>query len=143
MHECEILFFLFWIQGIGGRAALKKKRPQKVLYKLVNFIPNFINDQIIHPKSYLQYSMCITIATTNHPEYPFILLSNRDEFFRRPTKPAEFRQISNNTKVLAPLDLARPEHGTWIGVTTSGKIAVLVNYRDMDTESMYYTMIHL
>lgn len=79
--------------------------------------------------------MCITIATTSHPDYPFILLSNRDEFFKRPTKPAQFRLINDNEKVLAPLDLARPEHGTWIGVTTSGKIAVLVNYRDMDTES--------
>ncbi|KAI5948853.1 hypothetical protein KGF57_005251 [Candida theae] len=79
--------------------------------------------------------MCITIATTDHPDYPFILLSNRDEFFRRPTAPAQFRQINDHEKLLAPLDLARHEHGTWIGVTTTGKIAVLVNYRDMDTES--------
>ncbi|KAI5967698.1 hypothetical protein CANMA_002878 [Candida margitis] len=79
--------------------------------------------------------MCITIATTDHPDYSFILLSNRDEFFKRPTMPAQFKQVKDHDKVLAPLDLARPEHGTWIGVTTSGKLAVLVNYRDMDTQS--------
>lgn len=76
--------------------------------------------------------MCIAIATTNHPEYPFILLSNRDEFFKRPTMPAHFRDVGNGVKLLSPLDLARQEHGTWIGVTTNGKIAVLVNYREND-----------
>ncbi|KAI3403800.2 hypothetical protein KGF56_003435 [Candida oxycetoniae] len=48
--------------------------------------------------------------------------------------PAHFRPSNGDTKLLSPLDLARPEHGTWIGVTTSGKVAVLVNYRDVDTE---------
>lgn len=76
--------------------------------------------------------MCIAIATTNHPDYPFILLSNRDEFFKRPTMPAHFRDVGNGVKLLSPLDLARQEHGTWIGVTTNGKIAVLVNYREND-----------
>ncbi|KAK6456579.1 NRDE protein-domain-containing protein [Scheffersomyces xylosifermentans] len=74
--------------------------------------------------------MCILLSTTEHPDFPFILLSNRDEYFRRPTQPAHFRQLDHNSKVLSPLDLGRPEHGTWIGVTTTGKIAVLVNYRE-------------
>ncbi|EMG48623.1 hypothetical protein G210_0771 [Candida maltosa Xu316] len=80
--------------------------------------------------------MCIALATTNHPDYPFILLSNRDEFFKRPTMPATFKDIGSDTKLLAPLDLARQEHGTWIGVTTDGKIAVLVNYRENDEHAI-------
>lgn len=103
--------------------------------------------------------MCITIATTKHPNYPFVLLSNRDEYYKRPTLAAHFRPIereeteaeartgegeeakekSAGEQILTPLDLARPEHGTWIGVTTSGKMAVLVNYRDLDTQCMYYS----
>ncbi|CUM68146.1 uncharacterized protein PRCAT00005863001 [Priceomyces carsonii] len=79
--------------------------------------------------------MCILLLTTRHPDYPLILLSNRDEFFRRPTKPAHFRELASGTKILSPLDLGRPERGTWIGVTTSGRLAVLVNYREDDHSS--------
>lgn len=74
--------------------------------------------------------MCILLTTTSHPDFPFILLSNRDEFFARPTKLATLRPLPNNTQILSPLDLGRPEHGTWIGVTSDGRLAVLVNYRE-------------
>lgn len=74
--------------------------------------------------------MCILITTTAHPDYPLILLSNRDEFLARPTELTRWRMSSKNTKVLSPVDLGRPERGTWIGVTSSGKLAVLVNYRE-------------
>lgn len=78
--------------------------------------------------------MCILLTSTGHPDYPFVLLSNRDEYFIRPTRMAQFRPLRANdgSDILCPLDLARPEHGTWIGVSTSGKIAVLLNYRDQD-----------
>lgn len=79
--------------------------------------------------------MCILISTTEIPDYPFVLLSNRDEFFARPTQLAQFRQGPNGTEFLSPMDLGRPEHGSWIGVSKSGKIAVLVNYRE---ESMIW-----
>lgn len=75
--------------------------------------------------------MCILLSTTDHPDYPLIILSNRDEFFARPTQLATLRTLKNGTQLLAPLDLARPEHGTWIGVTSLGRVAVLVNYREM------------
>lgn len=81
--------------------------------------------------------MCILLTSTNHPEYPFILLSNRDEFFVRPTQRAHFRELSNGVKLLSPLDLGRPEHGTWIGVTTNGKLSVVLNYREENIGSMY------
>ncbi|ODV77892.1 DUF833-domain-containing protein [Suhomyces tanzawaensis NRRL Y-17324] len=77
--------------------------------------------------------MCIVIATTEHPQFPLILLSNRDEYFKRPTQMATFRKVDDTTEILSPLDLGRPEHGTWIGVSNHGKIAVLVNYREPDS----------
>lgn len=66
------------------------------------------------------------VCTIGHPEYPFVLGSNRDEFFERPTQRAGFV----DDDVLMPVDLARREHGTWIGVNRNGRICVLVNYRE-------------
>lgn len=74
--------------------------------------------------------MCILLTTTSHPDYPFILLSNRDEFFARPTELARLRTLDKDNEFVSPLDLGRPEHGTWIGITPEGKVAVLVNYRE-------------
>lgn len=74
--------------------------------------------------------MCIYISTTSHPDYPLIVLSNRDEYFGRPTKLASIRNLPNGAKILSPLDLGRKEHGTWIGVTDLGRLAVLVNYSE-------------
>lgn len=73
--------------------------------------------------------MCILISSTSHPEYPFILLSNRDEFFERNTKTAHIRE-SGDGKVISPLDMERAEHGTWIALSDSGKLAVLLNYME-------------
>ncbi|ODQ66196.1 DUF833-domain-containing protein [Nadsonia fulvescens var. elongata DSM 6958] len=76
--------------------------------------------------------MCILIASTRHSEYPLIILSNRDEFIQRPTAPAHFWSNASGvqTNILGPTDLARDAHGTWIGITTSGRFAVTLNYRD-------------
>lgn len=74
--------------------------------------------------------MCLMVASTEHPRYPFVLLSNRDEYFGRPTALASFTEIRPGVQLIAPYDLARPEHGTWIGITTTGRFAVLLNYND-------------
>lgn len=74
--------------------------------------------------------MCILLSSTLHPDYPFILLSNRDEYFARATQLASLRPLNNGSQILSPLDLARPERGTWIGITDEGKLAALVNYRE-------------
>lgn len=76
--------------------------------------------------------MCILLTTTSHPDYPFLLLNNRDEFFVRPTQLATLRPMKNGHQLLTPQDLGRLEHGTWIGVTSSGRIAALVNYREKE-----------
>lgn len=72
--------------------------------------------------------MCIFISSTSHPEYPFLALSNRDEYFGRPTQLANVRDLESGGKIISPLDLGRIEHGSWIGITSTGKLAVLVNY---------------
>ncbi|KAF2111755.1 NRDE protein-domain-containing protein [Lophiotrema nucula] len=75
--------------------------------------------------------MCIAIITTEHPQYPFILLNNRDEYLHRPTHVATFWP-EPHSHVLGGYDLHRPAHGTWLGVTRQGRIAVLTNYREED-----------
>lgn len=80
--------------------------------------------------------MCILLTTIDHPQYPLILLNNRDEYFKRPTTLAHYRPIPKSThQILSPLDEARVEKGTWIGVNTDGQIAVLLNYREGDARN--------
>jgi uncharacterized protein with NRDE domain len=92
--------------------------------------------------------MCIAILTTAHPDYPFILLDNRDvsphrieytsqrltpcqEFLHRPTAEAAWWP-EPDSHILGGYDLHRPAHGTWQGVTRQGRVAVLTNYREQD-----------
>ena len=70
--------------------------------------------------------MCILfIANDQHPNYPLIIAANRDEFYNRPTKASGYWGDSN---ILAGKDLEAG--GTWMGITKSGHIAALTNYRD-------------
>ncbi|KAL2823835.1 NRDE protein-domain-containing protein [Aspergillus cavernicola] len=75
--------------------------------------------------------MCIAILSTTHPHYRFILINNRDGYLSRPTSPATWWPIPN-TQVLGARDLARPAHGTWLGITTHGRFAVLTNCLETD-----------
>lgn len=71
--------------------------------------------------------MCLTLFCYRaHPEYPFILLANRDEFHRRPTAPATWWQTPSD--LVAGRDLEAG--GTWMGMRRSGRIAWITNYRD-------------
>jgi len=72
--------------------------------------------------------MClIFISVNNHPTYKLIVVANRDEFYARPTLPAGFWK--DFPSVLAGRDLEAG--GTWMGVTRSGRICMLTNYRDL------------
>jgi uncharacterized protein with NRDE domain len=71
--------------------------------------------------------MCLVVfAYDHHPDYWLIFGANRDEFRNRPTEPA--RYWSSAPHVLAGRD--RQAGGTWMGVTTTGKFAAVMNYRD-------------
>jgi uncharacterized protein with NRDE domain len=74
--------------------------------------------------------MCLILFAYNaHPAYRLILAANRDEFYERPSTPADF--WVRYPHILAGMDLK--EKGTWLGVTTTGKFAAITNYRDPDS----------
>lgn len=62
----------------------------------------------------------------------FIALSNRDEYFNRPTQRAHFWDAPYS-HILAPHDLARSERGTWIGITKQGRLAILLNFHELES----------
>jgi uncharacterized protein with NRDE domain len=71
--------------------------------------------------------MCLIVFAYNvHPSYRLILAANRDEFYERPSAPADFWE--GQPQVLAGRDIK--EGGTWLGVTKKGKFAAITNYRD-------------
>ncbi|KAI5306752.1 hypothetical protein KEM56_007308 [Ascosphaera pollenicola] len=75
--------------------------------------------------------MCIALISTSHPDYHLIVADNRDEYLHRPTSRAHW--WDEHPHVLSARDLARPVHGTWLGVTRQGRIAVLTNFREKNT----------
>ena len=71
--------------------------------------------------------MCLILfAYKVHPSYSLIVAANRDEFYERPSSPAEFWEDA--PQVLAGRDLQ--EGGTWIGIDRAGRFAAITNYRD-------------
>jgi len=71
--------------------------------------------------------MCLILFAYNvHPSYRLVLAANRDEFYDRPSAPADFWK--KTPQVLAGIDLK--EKGTWLGVTREGKFSAVTNYRD-------------
>lgn len=81
------------------------------------------------------FIMCIVLLSTAHPAYPFILLSNRDEFISRPTATANWWEPPHE-HVLGGRDLERKERGTWLGITKQGRITALTNFREEGAEKV-------
>ncbi|EMP7319845.1 NRDE family protein, partial [Acinetobacter baumannii] len=79
--------------------------------------------------------MCI-VALAWHvlDDMPLCLISNRDEFYHRPT--ALLYQWEH-TPIIAGQDLQ--SGGTWMGVTPQGRWAVLTNFRDGRDKKQYET----
>lgn len=71
--------------------------------------------------------MCLILFSYRmHPEYRLIVAANRDEFYNRPTAPLDY--WPDHPDVLAGRDLKG--NGTWLGITRSGRIAAITNYRE-------------
>jgi uncharacterized protein with NRDE domain len=63
-----------------------------------------------------------------HSSTPLLLLSNRDEFYARPTQALHWwEQTARPSDVLAGRD--SQAGGTWLGVSRCGRLAALTNYR--------------
>ncbi|XP_020852003.1 transport and Golgi organization protein 2 homolog isoform X2 [Phascolarctos cinereus] len=59
--------------------------------------------------------------------YRLILAANRDEFYHRPCKLADF--WGDNKEILSGLDMEEgKEGGSWLGISKKGKLAALTNY---------------
>lgn len=71
--------------------------------------------------------MCVVaLALGAHPDFPVILLGNRDEFHARPAAP--IHAWDDGSGIIAGRDLQAG--GTWLGVhPASGRIAVVTNVR--------------
>jgi uncharacterized protein with NRDE domain len=71
--------------------------------------------------------VCLILLSLNqHPNYPLILASNRDEFFKRPSKP--LHTWNKPHKLIAGKDL--DAGGTWLGITPDGRFAAITNFRE-------------
>ncbi|KAI0011543.1 DUF833-domain-containing protein [Xylariaceae sp. FL0662B] len=75
--------------------------------------------------------MCIALLTTAHPKYALIAVDNRDEYVLRPTsRPHWWTHQPSGQTILSSRDLHRRERGTWMGISKSGRFAILTNYRE-------------
>ncbi len=71
--------------------------------------------------------MClIFFSIKRHSTYKLIIAANRDEFYNRQTAAADFWKDYPN--IVGGRDLKA--NGTWMGMSKSGKISMLTNYRD-------------
>lgn len=74
--------------------------------------------------------MCIAyLSIRKHPEWPLFIAANRDEFHQR--KALAAARWHSNPAIIAGID--REAGGTWLGINTNGRFALLTNYRDVNT----------
>lgn len=72
--------------------------------------------------------MCLIVFSYRQYEnFPLIFAGNRDEFYERQARPAQFWK--NKPGLLAGKDLKA--NGTWLGVTNKGDFGAITNYRDL------------
>ena len=70
--------------------------------------------------------MCLLVfAWRSHPDYPLVLVGNRDEFYTRRTRAAAW--WGHAVSLLAGHD--EEAGGTWLGITRRGRFAALTNVR--------------
>lgn len=70
--------------------------------------------------------MCLILLSVNsHPDFPLIIAANRDEAYARMAAPAAF--WGDHPHIYGGRDLEKG--GTWLGMTRTGRIAAVTNYR--------------
>ena len=74
--------------------------------------------------------MCLVLTSwQSHPDYPLVVLANRDEFYERATDAMHW--WNDHPHILAGRDLAdvKGQAGTWMGLSKTGRFAALTNVR--------------
>ncbi|GAA6141059.1 NRDE family protein [Hydrogenophaga sp. 5NK40-0174] len=72
--------------------------------------------------------MCLlAFAIASDTLRPFVMASNRDEFFARPTQGLHTWSTASGVRIHAGRD--EKDGGTWLGVNDHGRIAMLTNVR--------------
>ena len=74
--------------------------------------------------------MCLILTSwQSHPDYPLVVLANRDEFYDRATDAMHW--WDDHPHILAGRDRAdvQGESGTWMGLSKLGRFAALTNVR--------------
>ena len=70
--------------------------------------------------------MCLILfAWQQHPDYPLIAIANRDEYYARPSRDAQWWEDGD---IYAGRDLEAG--GTWLGVNRRGHFAAVTNVRE-------------
>lgn len=74
--------------------------------------------------------MClVALAIGQSARFPLVLVSNRDEFFDRPTSALNWwRPAPDGPEVLSGRDLQAG--GSWLGLSATGRLALVTNVRD-------------
>lgn len=71
--------------------------------------------------------MCLlAFSYQQHPQYPFILIGNRDEFYQRATKSLD--HWPESSALIGGRDLVAG--GSWLAANSNGRFASVTNYRD-------------
>lgn len=79
--------------------------------------------------------MCIVaIAWRVLDNTPLFLISNRDEFYQRPTQSLDYQE---DLEIFSGKDLQ--SGGTWLGTTKTGRWAIITNYRDGTDKRQFAT----
>jgi uncharacterized protein with NRDE domain len=78
--------------------------------------------------------MClIAFAIHASPRWPLVIAANRDEAFDRPTAPLAAWTTPAGHSILSGRDLR--DGGTWLGVSSHGRVAMLTNVRSVTPRS--------